>query len=102
LYLELLDEEIYDVHLMGINGYAYINDSYLGMIDNRVLPWTQDIPEVNVWGTWNATIRDIVIVDRHGNEFTRINLTTYNPDPEKTCGENYQVLKDLLLAARDR
>ncbi|NQU66338.1 MAG: hypothetical protein HQ510_00210 [Candidatus Marinimicrobia bacterium] len=72
------------------------------MIDGKVLPWAQDIPEVDVWNTWDVTIRDFVIVDRTGNEYARVNLTPMNPDPNFTCGENYQRLKDLILAARDR
>ena len=90
------------MNFIGINGYAYINDNYGPMIDGRVLPWTQDIPEVDVWGTWDATIRDFVIVDRNGNEYARVNLTPNNPDPNFTCGVNYQNIKNLILAARER
>ena len=116
LFLELQSEEIYDVSIMGINGYQYINDSYACMIcdpdatcnncdDVRILPWTQDLDqngdyEGDVWQDWNATIRDLVIVGRNGEELARINLTYNNPDPDSTCGENYETIKNLILSFR--
>ncbi len=102
MYVELLNEGISDVKIMGINGYQYINDDYQGMIQGRILPWTQDTPETDVWGQWNVTLRDFVIVDRNGNEFARVNLTPVNPDSSYTCGENYQQIKALILAARNQ
>ena len=119
---------------MGINGYQYINDSIDCMICSdgctsstcdtgpRVLPWTQDYDDgINcmgpneglcyvhdevgdVWDMWNATLRDFIIVDKHGVEFARINLTYNNPDPTELgeCTGNYQKIKDLIIAARNR
>ena len=43
---------------------------------------------------------DLVIVNKEGYEFARINLTNTNPDPNSTCGENYQTIKDLIISAR--
>lgn len=100
LHLELQSEGITDVSIMGINGYQYINDSYDGMIEERVLPWTQDILEVNVWGEWEVILRDLFILDRDGKFITKINLTSYNPDPNSTCGQNYDTIKNVILNAR--
>ena len=100
LYIELLAEGITDVKIMGINGYQYINDDYTGMIEDRILPWTQDIPEVDVWESWDAILRDLFIIDRDGTLITRINLTSFNPDPESTCGQNYETIKNVILNAR--
>ena len=116
LYNELVSEGIDDVKIIGINGYQYIDDSYTCMICDpdatcnncngpRILPWTQDIDEDgneegDVWEEWDATIRDFVIVGRNGEELARINLTYNNPDPDSTCGENYETIKNLILSFR--
>ena len=55
---------------------------------------------VDVWGNWNITLRDLVIVNKQGYEVSRLNLTSNNPDPNSTCGENYQTIKDLIIGAR--
>ena len=116
LYNELVSEGITDVKFMGINGKQYEEDSYACMICDpdatcnncdgpRILPWTQDIDEDgngdgDVWESWNATIRDFVIVGRDGVELARVSLTYNNPDPDSTCGENYETLKNLILSFR--
>jgi hypothetical protein len=55
---------------------------------------------VDVWGNWDVTLRDLVVVNRQGYEVARLNLTSNNPDPSSTCGENYQTIKDLIIGAR--
>ena len=114
LYNELISEGIDDVKIMGINGFQYIDDSYSCMIcdegcttcsEPRILPWTQDIDEDengdgDVWEEWEVTLRDLVIVGRDGVELARINLTYNNPDPNSTCGENYETIKNLILSFR--
>ena len=90
--------------------------------DVRILPWTQDQDDgINcqdqneglciagdddgdVWHMWDITLRDFVILDRRGIEFARVNLTYNNPEPDELgeCSGNYQKIKDLLLAARNR
>ena len=113
LYNELVSDGITDVKFMGINGKQYEEDSYACMICDpdatcdgpRILPWTQDIDEDengdgDVWESWNATIRDFVIVGRDGVELARVSLTYNNPDPDSTCGENYETLKNLILSFR--
>ncbi len=114
LYNELVNEGINDVKIMGINGFAYIDDSYSCMIcdeecttcsEPRILPWTQDIDENDdgngdVWNEWDVTLRDFIIVGRNGVELARINLTANNPDPNSTCGENYETIKNLILSFR--
>ena len=114
LYNELVSEGINDVKIMGVNGFQYIDDSYSCMIcdeecttcsEPRILPWTQDIDENDdgngdVWNEWNVTLRDFVIVGRNGVVLARINLTANNPDPNSTCGENYETIKNLILSFR--
>ena len=100
LYLELQSEGITDVNIMGINGFQYVNDDYSGMIEDRVLPWTQDNLLVDAWGLWDVALRDLFILDRNGVLITKINLTSFNPDPESTCGQNYETIKNVILNGR--
>ena len=129
LYQELLDEGINDVKFMGINGYQYIDDAYSCMICNdpstcdncddvNIIPWAQDLDDGanctnenellceendgngDVWDLWNISLRDFIILDREGRLVARINLTYNNPNPNSTCGENYQTIKNLILNAR--
>ena len=55
---------------------------------------------VDVWGNWDIVLRDLVVVNKQGIEVARLNLTYNNPDPNSTCGENYQTIKDLIIGAR--
>ena len=129
LYQELLSEGITDVKFMGINGYQYINDSYSCMICNEPdecfncenvyeIPWAQDLDDGSncldsntglcegddgdgdLWDMWDITLRDFIILDRQGKFVAKVNLTYTNPDPNSTCGENYQEIKNLILNAR--
>ena len=88
----------------------------------RILPWAQDYDDGlncagdnegfceasddsgDVWDLWDVSLRDFIILDRYGNEFARVNLTYNNPDPTELgeCTGNYQKIKDLILAARNR
>jgi len=101
---------------MGINGYQYINDSMGCMIcddsctscdEPRVLPWAQDLDsdkdgQGDVWRDWDATLRDLIILDRDGIEVARVNLTPYNPDPAGigSCTGNYEEIKQIILTLR--
>ena len=132
LHNELVAEGITDIHFMGMNGFQYINDSNSCMLcddsctsstcdsGSRVLPWTQDFDDGfncsndnvdlcepddtlgDVWDMWDVTLRDLVILDRNGRYVTRINLTATNPDPGSTCGQNYETIKELLIAIRNQ
>tara|TARA_Y100000590_G_C15651662_1_gene988992 strand:- start:75 stop:437 length:363 start_codon:yes stop_codon:yes gene_type:complete len=87
----------------------------------RILPWGQDTDDGyncshgnqglceggdetgDIWDLWDIVLRDFIILDRDGVEFARINLTYNNPDPNDSlgeCSDNYQKIKDLILAAR--
>ena len=131
---ELISMGITDINIIGVNGYQYINDNISCMICRddctsstcdsgpRILPWVQDYDDGlncqglneelceagdetgDVWDSWNALLRDFVILDRNGVEFARVNLTYNNPDPNELgeCSGNYQKILDLLLAARNR
>lgn len=129
---ELIAEGITDIHFMGMNGFQYIDDSNSCMLCDasctsstcdagpRILPWTQDFDDgfncldnnvglceaddtlSDVWDMWDVTLRDLVILDRNGRYVTRINLTSTNPDPSTTCGQNYETIKELLITIRNQ
>ncbi len=46
--------------------------------DGRDLPWLQDTPLVDAWGSWQVQQRDLVIVDADNLEVDRINLTGFD------------------------
>ncbi len=54
----------------------------------------------DVWESWDISLRDLVILDRSGNYMTRINLTSFNPDPSALgeCTDNYETIKQLILS----
>lgn len=65
------------------------------MCAGRVLPWLQDDAAHDVWGSWRADFRDVVILDPTGRVFAIYNLTTHdlgNP-------AYYAELRALLLDA---
>ena len=86
----------------------------------RVLPWVQDLddddgdgiwddedgdgepdePYGDVWESWDINLRDLVFLDRDGNYITRLNLTSFNPDPTALgeCTGNYDTIKNLIIS----
>ena len=100
MILELRAEGISNVQIVGINGIEYANKSISGMIDGKILPWVQDNIEQRVWQSWEAYIRDFFILSYEGKVLEMINLTPFNPDPSVNEGENYRIIKDLLLSGR--
>ena len=75
------------------NGYMWFHEDCIEYIYGCV-------QQVDVWGNWDITLRDLVIVNKDGFEVARLNLTYTNPDPNSTCGENYQTIKDIIIGAR--
>jgi hypothetical protein len=63
------------------------------MCEGRDIPWLQDTEEANWWGSWDITWRDVVILDRDGNQADVVNLLEH--DLEDT--EEYAAFKALLL-----
>ncbi len=66
------------------------------MVAGRALPWLQDVPEVDAWGLWQATWRDVRVLDAKNVVRDVYNLTEHDlNDPAA-----YAELKALLLRAR--
>ena len=84
-----------------INGYVWFNDECINLdVDICIENIYGCMQEIDVWDNWNITLRDLVIVNREGYEVARLNLTYANPDPNSTCGENYQTIKQMIIDAR--
>ena len=81
-------------------------ESHLSSLGNwangttNIAPVCADASPFPTWAQWDASQRDLFIIDRDGTLITRINLTSFNPDPESTCGQNYETIKNVILNAR--
>jgi len=82
------------VRLLGVNAVGQESANQL-MCQGRVLPWLQDTQAQDVWTSWGATWRDVVILGPDNVRVTVFNLTTH--DLSDTT--HYYALKRLLLAA---
>ena len=77
--------------ILGVNEAGYGNNE--AICEGRDLPWLQDTQEDDWWGSWGITYRDVVILNRDGNEEAVFNLTEHdlgNPN-------DYAAFKALLL-----
>ena len=85
------NDEIWDDY--GVDGIPDTGD--LGEGDGE-----PDEPYGDVWESWDISLRDLIILDREGNYITRINLTSFNPDPTALgeCTDNYETIKALILS----
>ena len=90
---EQITHESMDQSTCEENGYIWFHEECIENVYGCV-------EEVDVWGNWDITLRDLVIVNREGYEVARLNLTYANPDPNSTCGENYETIKQLIINAR--
>lgn len=65
------------------------------MCAGRVLPWLQDDEAHDVWGLWQVSFRDVVVLDPTGHVFSIYNLSIHdlgNP-------VHYAELRAILLDA---
>ncbi len=93
MFKELIDEGYIDFNIVGINGISTKDRDYSGMINGRVLPWTQDNNDENVWASWKVIIRDFIILDREGNYYDSFNLTNIDLEVES----NHIYLKERII-----
>ena len=80
-----------EIFILGINE-AGSGDNQ-SMYKGRDLPWLLDTDEADWWGNWGVTFRDVIILDRDGNEVGVFNLTEHNLDDP----DEYEALKAFLL-----
>lgn len=92
---ELESEHPGAVQLLAINqaGHEASTETMAALGD---IPLLQDTPDANVWASWTAVYRDVVIVDAEGMRVEAYNLTTH----DLSNPTNYADLKAKLLDAR--
>lgn len=67
------------------------------MVSGRTLPWLQDVPDVDAWGKWGASWRDVRILDAKNALVDVYNLTEHDLNDAQAYAE----LKARLLDARN-
>jgi len=81
------------IRIVGVNGVGYESANHL-MTADRDLPWLQDTDSMQVWGSWAAGYRDVIILDEANVRAAVFNLTEHN----LTVQEQYDALLALLRA----
>ena len=84
------------VNFLAINGIGE-SSGVEAATASVTLPLLADTSSDDVWSTWNAVWRDLVILNGKLEEVDRINLTDF--DLSET--ENYEALKEQILATVD-
>ena len=79
------------ISILGVNEVGYSGSETI--YEGRDLPWLLDTTEADWWGNWDVSLRDVVILDRDGDEAGVFNLTEHNLDNP----DEYVTLKKLLL-----
>lgn len=82
------------IQILGVNNMGSTS-GVTGMCDGRDVPYLQDTPSENVWGSWSVTWRDVIILNGCNEVIDVYNLT----DHSLQSPTNYDQLKNLLLAA---
>ena len=85
------------IQILGVN-YPGLESGNSVICDGHVLPWLQDSTQVNAWGKWNATFRDVVILDARNVRINAYNLTVH----DLGITGNYDELKQILLTAANQ
>jgi hypothetical protein len=79
------------VRILGINAVgAEANNDVI--CDGRDIPWLQDTTGEQVWQSWNATYRDVVILNPQNERVAVYNLTTH----DLASPADYDALKSML------
>jgi hypothetical protein len=82
------------IQILGVNAVGAESGNE-AMCEGRVLPWLQDSTSTNVWGLWNVTYRDVVVLSADNVKIAVFNLTTY----DLADSANYAALEKILLDA---
>jgi len=86
-----------DVVILGINevGFEGGNEDFC---DGRDLAWLQDTVDDDIWGTWDVTYRDIVILDAEGSFHSVFNVTDNDLGDDANFWGLVTALEDLSAA----
>ncbi|MCC7373306.1 MAG: hypothetical protein IT581_01530 [Verrucomicrobiales bacterium] len=81
------------VEIVGINKPTQAAFNNLVAESLNVLPWLQDTAQQDAWGKWQATWRDVLVLDSFNRPVLKDNLTTHDLGQV----QNYNALKNALL-----
>jgi hypothetical protein len=82
------------IALHGVNAVGHESGNDLATA-GRTIPWLQDEADVDAFGLWQVTYRDVIVLDAENRVFAVYNLSVHdlgNP-------ANYDELKALILSA---
>jgi hypothetical protein len=82
------------VSLHGVNAAGEEDGNALA-VEGRTIPWLQDDETEDVFGSWQVTHRDVIVLDHENRVFAIYNLSTH----DLGTPANYEELKALLLEA---
>ena len=85
-----------EIRILGINK-AGEESGNADMVAGRTIPWLQDTENVDVWGAWDVTWRDVVVLDDRNEVVAIYNLTEHN----LALPAQFDSLKSILLRAAD-
>ncbi len=90
----LADEPGSTTRILGINAAGHESANGLATAD-VTLPWLQDTPAADAWGLWDATWRDVVVLDAENRVVAVYNLTSNDLGQPA----NYEALLALIRGA---
>ncbi len=93
---EELDAMGLDIELLAINKTDAESGTAL-FSEDMVLPMVQDSDDAGVWTAWDATWRDVYVVDSDNVHVGTFNLTGHSLAEE----EHYTALLDMLTSAAE-
>jgi predicted outer membrane repeat protein len=95
----LVSQGITDVNIIGVGQDIY-NYGLPGMVQGRVLPWTEDsyYDGLPIWTRWGAEQRSIYLLNRDGSLDTTFNITPFDPN----IPDDYAYIKNLILELRNK
>jgi peptidyl-prolyl cis-trans isomerase B (cyclophilin B) len=99
---DLEAQGIQDVQIIAVSMPQFASADKTNFVAGRDVPLVQDTQAVDATAAWNILWRDLVILDKQSRYVGRVNLTTFDPDPAVNGGENYNLLKSMLLGARNQ
>ena len=90
-----LDADLPDtIYLFAVNNVGFESSTDV-MAAFGSIPLLQDTADADVWGEWDVTYRDVVILDAENRRVGVYNLTQSNLED----AANYDTLKSMLQAA---
>ena len=94
---EELDADGTQIQIIGVNQVGYESSNDL-MSDGRNMPWLQETASLDVWGLWEVTYRDVIVVDATGKPMDVYNLSSNDLGDEANYAVMIQMLRDGAVA----